>query len=357
MAHRHLRRDALMSGPMRPARVLLLALLVTGLGACVDSETQQLPQPFVDIGKDVLPDRAVVGVQRVDSDSDGKLEWLVFYRFDQVGKTGPVAALLYDVASSAGQLPVVCPYKLRTPDESYLAQTQPEVAMLELLSESGGSARKELVLSTDDELAIFRVNGNAINQPADDPPLYRCVGFFRSDGGVYLNAATRQVTVTSRGGYERSQLVTRDYYVPHADGYFVAGTTALVPPTASTIDFPEGIPSAILDTPYPEKIVLAFYKTFGKTDAKPTILDYLTTQSANDLMQGRLRFGSPFRLDQIKGAVVKELSYFPTQDDSQATMVMVKVVFTSTSGQDSAVTEVRWPVIRQENRWKMDFPQ
>jgi hypothetical protein len=342
---------------MRLARALVLALLVTGLAACVGSDTQQLPQPFIDIGQDVLPDRAVVGVQRVDSDSDGKLEWLVFYRFDQVGKTGPVAALLYDVAAGAGQIPVVYPYKLRTPAETYLAQTQPEVAMMELLTESAETARKELVLSTDYDLAIFRVNGNAINQPADDPALYQCVGFFRSDGGVFLNAETRQVTVTSRGGYERSQLVTRDYYMPHADGYFVAGTTALVPPTASTIDFPEGIPSAILDTPYPEKIVLAFYKTLGRTDAKPTILDYLTPQSANDLMQGRLRFGSPFRLDQIKRAEVKELSYFSTQDDSQATMVMVKVVFTSVSDQDSAVIEVRWPVIRQENRWKMDFPQ
>jgi hypothetical protein len=54
---------------------------------------------------------------------------------------------------------------------------------------------------------------------------------------------------------------------------------------------------------------------------------------------------------------VKELSYFPTQDDSQATTVMVKAVFTTISGQDSAVADVRWTVIRQENRWKMDFPQ
>jgi hypothetical protein len=228
--------------------------------------------------------------------------------------------------------------------------------MLDIMPESG-TARKELALSTGNDLAIFQANGNVVNLPSDDPPLYRCIGFFRSDGGVVLDPESRQVTVTSLAGYERSQLVTRYYYAPVADGYFVTGTTTLVSPFGSAVDFPEGVPATILDTPYPEKIVLAFYKTFGKTDVKPTILEYLTTRATNEMSAGRLKYGSPYPLDQISYAAVKELGYYPTQDNSQTTVVTVKVVFASKTGQKSALTEVRWQLERQENRWKMDLPQ
>ncbi len=346
------------SGPRRlwPGLVLS-ALLCILLTACVDTSTEKPPELVVNLPTDLLPDKAGVSVKRVDTDSDGKLEWLAFYRFDQVGRGGPVAALIYDVAASPGQLPVLYPYKLRTPDQSYLAQDVPQWVMMDIMPEPGAPARKELVLSTDNDLAIFQANGNAVNQPSDDPPLYRCIGFFRSDGGVALDAESHQVTVTSRVGYERSQLVTRYYYAPLADGYFVTGTTTLVSPFGSAVDFPEGVPPAVLDTPYPEKIVLAFYKTFGKADAKPTLLEYLTTQAGNEFAAGRLRYGSPFPLDQVDYAVVKELGYYPTQDSSQATVVTVKVVFASKSGQKSPLTEIRWALVRQENRWRMDFPQ
>lgn len=337
--------------------LLLSALLCILLTACVDTTTEKPPELTVNLPTDLLPDKAGVSVKRVDTDSDGQLEWLAFYRFDQVGESGSVAALIYDVAASPGELPVLYPYKLRAPDQSYLAQDVPRWVMIDIIPESGGPVRKELVLSTDSDLAIFQANGNVVNQPSDDPPLYRCIGFFRNDGGVVLDAESHQVTVTSRAGYERSQLVTRYYYAPQADGYFVTGTTTLVSPFGSAVDFPEGVPLDILDTPYPEKIALAFYKTFGKNDAKPTLLEYLTAQASNELMAGRLRYGSPFPLDQVDYAVVKELGYYPTQDDSEATVVTVKVVFASKSGQKSPLTEIRWSLIRQENRWKVDFPQ
>ncbi len=123
------------------------------------------------------------------------------------------------------------------------------------------------------------------------------------------------------------------------------------------IDFPSGIPADILDTPYPEKIVLAFYKTFGKSNASPTIVEYLTTAATNDFMSSRLKYGSPYSLEQVKTAVVKELSYYPTQEDSQSTVVTVKVVFNSTDGQRSNLTEVRWTLNREQNRWKMQMAE
>jgi hypothetical protein len=206
-------------------------------------------------------------------------------------------------------------------------------------------------------LAFFRLEPKLVNQPADDPPLYVCVGFFRSPDGVGYNEGNHEVTVTSRTPYERSQLVTRRFYQPGASGYFVPNTTDLMPPTGSKVDFPERIPEDILDTPYPEKIVLAFYQTFGMAGADPTIIEYLTAQAADEFMKGKLSYGSPYPLEQLKFAVVKELRYYPTEDASQAAVVVVQVVFHNTEGQKSSLIEVPWTLVRVNNQWKMHFPQ
>ena len=335
---------------------------ILSLSSCSEAEPVA-PARTVDLTTDVLANMKVLDVQRVDTDSDGELEWLVFYRFDQVGERGPVAAIVYDVGRyPAPQLPVLFPFKLRTPDQNYLSQGQPKVLMVDILPETDGTSRKEMVFSNPGELAIFRVTRNPGGIPTDDPPLYHCVGFFRGEAGVNFDPENKQVMVTNRAGLERSQLVTRYYYRPHTDpaigdGYFITGTYTLLSPAASRIDFPDGIPAGILDTPYPEKIVLAFYQTFGRQDAKPTIDQYFTPAAATEFVEGRLKYGSPYALNQIRSAVVKELSYYPTQEDSTATVVIAKVVFNTVSATQSPLIEVRWRMVRIQNQWKMDSPQ
>jgi hypothetical protein len=103
--------------------------------------------------------------------------------------------------------------------------------------------------------------------------------------------------------------------------------------------------------------VLAFYRTFGKTDPELKYADYLTARAATEFQEGRLRYGSPFPLSGIQFAVVKELSYYPTQDGTQATIVLAKVQFRSTGGELSTLTEVSWAMTRVDGRWKMDYPQ
>ncbi len=355
----HRKRDLQQSTVFKLARIaILLALAAILLTACSSPLPEEPQEKMISLTKDMLTRKKVVNVVRRDTDSDGDEEWVVFYRFDEVEGRGPVAALIYDVVlDPASQLPIAYPYKLRTPHQNYLAQVQPEVVLVDLVSESGSTERKELLFKTANELVFFRLNRAPGGPPTDDPPLYRCIGFFRSDGGVSFDPETLRVTVTSRAGFERSQLVTRHYYEPEADGYFITNTTTLVSPFVSAVDFPEGIPSDILDTPYPEKIVLAFYKTFGKEDAKPAILEYLSAQAAKEFMAGTLRYGSPFPLGELKFAVVKELSYYPTEDASQSAVVIVKVVFHKATGEKSPLTEVRWTLVRVQNQWKMDYPQ
>ena len=166
-----------------------------------------------------------------------------------------------------------------------------------------------------------------------------------------------QVVVTSFAGFERSQLVTKRYFKPDnsasADGYFVAGTTTLLNPYDYEVDFREPVNEKVLDTPYPEKILLAFYKSLGQSDAKPTTADYLSSQAAGELRAGRLRIGSPFGLDQVRRATVKRISYFPTQDTDTTARVIAEVVFTSRAGQQSSPIEVTWVLQRTDSRWRL----
>jgi hypothetical protein len=348
------------SGVFSLARLAALGALIAGLLTGCGEQPVGPSEEVIALDRDVLPGRNILGVERADTDSDGTDEWLVFYRFDQVEDRGPVAALVYDVVFDPEiQLPVVYPYKLRTPNENYLAHDKPEVTLVDLVQEPDGVPRKELVFHTEPEtdLIFFRLARDPGPPPTDNPPLYQCIGFFRSPDGVQFDEDTLQVTVTSRSGLERSDLVRRHFYRPEADGYFITGTNTLVSPFAAAIDFPAGIPTDILDTPYAEKIVLAFYRTFGKTNPEPSFVDYLSPQAAKEFQEGRLNYGSPFPFSAIRFAVVKELSYYPTQDGTQATIVMVKVQFRSTSDQLGALMELRWTMTRVDGRWKMDYPQ
>jgi len=348
-----------MAGSFLLRFVFLLAVLGWVVTGCGNGEPEEPLPKTISLPEDVLRDRSVLDVLRKDTDGDSLEEWVVFYRFDRVNDTGPVAALIYDVVADLKlDLPLVYPYKLRIPQENYLSQVQPEVALIDLLNEpAGATPRKELLFHTENELAFFRVEPTLINQSADEPPVYSCVGFFRSPDGVSYNEGNHEVTVTSRTPYERSQLVARRFYLPSANGYFVPDTTTLLPPTGSKVDFPEGIPEDILDTPYPEKIVLAFYETLGKLDADPAIIEYLTSQAADLFNRGQLWYGSPFALDQLKFAVVKELRYYATEDASQAAVVVVQLVFHNANGDKSPLVEVRWTLVRVDNQWKMDFPE
>jgi hypothetical protein len=318
-------------------------------------------EDVVSLPRDLLTGRSIVNVQRLDTDSDGVREWLAFYRFDQIGEQGPVAALIYDVVFDPGaQLPILYPFKLRTPNQSYLAQAEPGALMLELLPGRAVAGSKELVFLTPNELVVFQLSRDPSGPPSDSPALYRCAGFFRSAEGVDFNPESREVTVSSRSGYERSQLVVKFIYLPSGDSYFVPGTTDLLAPVDSAIDFPAGIPDDILNTPYPEKIVLAFFKTLGQSGATPSPADFLTDRAALELAANTLRLGSPYAYNQITSAVVKEISYYPTQDDTQATQVLVKVVYhTTVNGQDMAspVVPLSWSLVRSQGRWRMDQPQ
>lgn len=344
--------------------VLALCFLVlAGLTACVRRSGTDEPPKTLDFETDIpLPlNKPVVHVQRSDTDSDKSLEWVLFYRFDQVTAGGPIAALIYDVVNAPiSQVPIVYPYRLRTPDQDYLAEDIPYLGLHNVLTEPAGAIpRNELVFTTTHEVAVFRLTRDPEVYAADDSPLYRCIGFFRGDA-VAFDPKTFVVTVTSNAGFERSQLVTRSYYRPASsdqlDGYFIATTSTLMPPEESEVDFNEGqIPQGILDTPYPEKIALAFYQTLGEPKPDIDVLYYLTSRAAEAFKKGTLEYGSPVAIDQLDRAIVTALDYRPTQEGDVIGFVAVRVVFYLKSKAPSVTKDVNCQLIRVENRWKIDY--
>jgi hypothetical protein len=237
----------------------------------------------------------VVSVERADTDADGFEEWIVFYMFDKRAATSPILGAVYD--NDRGNPPVIFPYHLTAPDRNYLSEQQvfgPSLTVQELAADLTRTDRNpdgenvpELIVQGANELTIFRYrwNSDPWDFPRDAPSRYEAIGFFRGNGGVRINLdqgspGYGRVTVIDRNGYERSQLAIRSIYELRVDPQTNnetyldllvplggVGAPRVAAPVVSTVDFNPTPPDNVINTPYPEKVVLAFYAaTCGGAD-------------------------------------------------------------------------------------------
>ncbi len=116
------------------------------------------------------------------------------------------------------------------------------------------------------------------------------------------------------------------------------------------------IASDILDTPNPEHIVLAFYQTLGQANPAMDVRDYLSSRAAEAFNQGTLKYGSLLPTDQLKAAIVKDISHDANQDTDTVAHVAVWVVFHPKLGPPSNPMEISWRLVVVQNQWKMDWP-
>lgn len=281
---------------------------------------------------------SVARVERLDTDCDGFKEWVVFYKFDKRAKNSPIHGVVYD--NDRGSPPVIFPYALNAPDRNYLSEDEISLAVsVEEVAQNRSGLQAdncpEIVISGKNELTIFRFqqNSEVWDFPRDVPTRYEPIGFFRGSGDVKLNRQTKQVVVHERNGFERSQLAVRSVYALHPDpqtGFETyldsvqpLGDTsppALAAPVISTIDFYPAPPDDIFNTPFPEKIVLAFYASTCaglnntlcnsyKTDWQPQ--KFLTGDALSAAQTGNANyFGLP-NLSGNENISVSQLRYYP----------------------------------------------
>ena len=342
----------------------------------------------------------VVKVVRADTDADGFDEWVVFYLFDERASNSPIHGAIYD--NDRGNPPVIFPYQLQAPDRNYLSEEQvfgPGLVIQALATDHNGpngSDMPELIIQGLNELTIFRHRNNSDywDFPRDAPARYQAIGFFRGNGGVSIDltqgsASYGRVTVTDRNGYERSQLAIRSIYglltgpdgnqtyldpIPPLGG---VGMPRVAAPIISTVDFSPTPPGEIFNTPFPEKIVLAFYAaTCGVEDdtlCRNTQYnlgwqpgDFLTGDALSAFEAGNPAYFGLSGLSNNQNILVTQLRYHPGLE-TDADLLETgggRDVVTGEQGQYSLVdisfsaegapSEMRrYEMVLVEGRWKI----
>ncbi len=138
-------------------------------------------------------------------------------------------------------------------------------------------------------------------------------------------------------------------------------------PASSQVVFAFGMPSDVLDTPYPEKLVLGFYYALARKETstiKPE--DFLTGQALIEYNRGNLLyFGFPDVSGDVTQMKVTQLSYAPQTEafdasvsvlGQQPRVLTVKIKFAAQKGAAAAETPepVQWVTTLVQGKWKID---
>ena len=341
--------------------VLILVALYSRCGASIRALLEQLwkDDRVVALHELPPPGARVSSVQRLDTNGDLFKEWVVTYQYDIAGWNFPVSCVIYDLEGKGAR--IIYPYPLLTPGGDYLGEGAVGFGMEDILQEPAGAAgRAELLVSDSRTLSVFRVKNT---EPQLDPTCqvfpnpYQCEGFFR--GNLSVSRSGDRVVVTERVGSERSQFASRRVYRPSDGSYFRPGTQTLLPAVEASIEFAYGKPAEILDTPYPEKLVLGFYQDL-LTDAAS---GYLTEDAKKRFAVGQLDYGSPWPRSSVQRVLVQEISYVPGSEDvasavspvgqqPTAAQVVLKARFYGPSNQ-SELREIRCYLVRVGTQWKL----
>ncbi len=303
----------------------------------------------------------VCTVERIDSDGDRFREWLVFYQIDitqpenwrqPCPDKSPRWGAIYD--NDRGEPAILFPYKLTPPQRDLLGEEGVSFATAELIPNRSASdlAIEELLIygrrgGINNQLTIFKFQQNTPDAatPTDSPPRYVVIGAFVGSGGVFFDPVTKLVTVHDRNGFERSQLAVQNVYALHGEGvdqtYMrVPGAEELAAPIKSSIIFQFGPPTDILDTEFPEKIVLAFFQSLDQARAEelpedwnsadflaPIGNDSTIGNAARNFENDNLAYffarssdtSLRLRPGDISNIVVTQLQYFPQVEENPVT--------------------------------------
>ncbi|MCS7261161.1 MAG: hypothetical protein NZ765_10330, partial [Anaerolineae bacterium] len=217
---------------------------------------------------------------------------------------------------------------------------------------------------------IFRHVRNTFEwePPRDLPPRYQVIGAFRGDGGVQFDPVSKRVTVTNRY-LERSQLAIQAVYALDEDqGSYMSRTdpTQLQPPISQRVTFAFGMPPDILDTPYPEKLVLGFYEMLGRPSPPIQPREFLTGQALLEYAQNNFAyFGLSAAPDVTVDLRVIGLQYYPeleTRDVLQSSLgeqprfMLVSLNLEERREYFSTRVEqpIEWLTTWVNGRWKID---
>jgi hypothetical protein len=330
------------------------------------------------------PQYEVREVEYEDTDGDGEDEWVVFYQYDLDDGRRPYAGVIYD--SDRGDPPPLFSYQLLPPDRDYLSEGTIRLEPKNIVGASEANPVPELFVygevpsteeaggSIDTDLTIFRNIPNSFEWefPRDDPRRYQVIGSFRGDGGVTFNEKDKTVTVVSRAGYDRSQLAIENVYTldKTRETYMsLSDPEQLDAPISSQVIFAFGMPADILDTPYPEKVVLGFYKMLATKNPTVDPRNFLTGQALIEYDKNNLTYfgfdGTSGKMKDVNEVTINLLSYAPVAEQINPSVTVLgeeprylivsvafdgRVIKTATKIE----TPIQWVTTTVNGKWKID---
>jgi hypothetical protein len=344
-------------------------------------------------------------ITQMDTNGDGIDEWIILYAFDAPSDDAftPVRCAIYHTVEREPRLPIIYPYHLQAPGWTYLGEGAGRVSIgvkdvINGIEPDAGFpeyayiAEDEVVVASKDandrvtRLSIFQWRDTVpedyrkrtdpkehIVQPNDligtNSQWYQCMGLF--EGTVEVQLEVNKVTVRDRIN-DRSQLARVNTYKPTAgmDGYLYGGQD-LVPPVSSCLDFAFGLPADVTQSPFPEKIVMAFHQQFGSQES-----DYGAIYLTEDAKSARQTDPDWVLFDQrqpvVRDVCITQLRYgheleteiksfdasVQSQEAGQKPVPIMTQVETRAEyyivGQTPRTTTVVWELVKTDDVWQIN---
>ncbi len=296
-----------------------------------------------------------VRTYNLDTNRDGNQEWVILYRFDLPTETGqagsPIAGVVYQ-SNSSNSL-ILTPYELRPQDDDYLCECECTANMEDVLS---GLPGPELIVrdrcyDETTRLTIFHW------EPSEDKYLSQGLFF-----GSRIEAELDKVIVDQRL-LHRAQLALRQIYRPRDNEtyYYPFNGDVLIVPEKYELVFYQPEPEDVTQSPYPEKVVLAFYNHY--TDDEQASV-YFTENGWEQLRGcGTGQCGCTSTRSEITHVRVTDLqagegTYSKSTDPgTDQTTVDVKVICERRNDTPESTTYVRWYLVRHDDRWKLHYAE
>jgi tetratricopeptide (TPR) repeat protein len=319
--------------------VVFIAILAVMIGARYfrPQEDDQMMPPVE------LPENwKHVNTHRLDANRDNNQEWVVLYRFDlSAGPAqdgSPIAGVVYQPDGSPS---VLAAYELRPQDGDYLCECECIASMEHVLS---GLEGPELIVRDHCNGEATRVSifhWDAIREE------YLPKGHFSGDR---ITLDSDRVTVAQRLP-GRAQLALEYIYRPRDEAtYYQPGGQgiAVMHDEYETI-FYQGMPEDVMLSPYPEKVVLAFYNDY--TDAVETS-EYFSPETWAEVDGcAANRCGCTSNRNEISRVRVIDLQL--EEYDSEQAIVTVTVVCEHKNGQLDDQKTLEWRLAREGDRGKL----
>jgi hypothetical protein len=293
-----------------------------------------------------------VRTYRLDTDRDNVREWVVLYRFDlseEADQEGtPIGGVIY--GQEDGNSSAFTSYALNPQGDAYLCECECGAEMEDVLSRLSGP---ELVLRDHCGGEVARASIFYWDQ---DQGAYLPKGYFF---GSRIEVGQDHVTVDQRLP-RRAQLALRQVY--RADrgrtyyGPFGQGVLAM-PEKYELVGYqPE--PTDVTLSPYPEKVLLAFYNHYAEGER---VAEYFTEKGWQELdrcADGKCGCSTP-----RSGVAHVRVTYLERADGAYGegenpgpneAAFDLNVICERRGDRPEEETPVRWYLVRQDGRWKLD---